>query len=360
MTARKSRNKRIDLRLKGVGRLRVSAGTNQRREYERRKQVLRDLHGDGRLDVLCALRDGKISMVEVLASSRETGVRSLDAIVLHRPLWPAVDDAMKDMDIAAETRLRYTGSLKKLRECGVIAAKAKVRDLESVRWPDVRPHFAGPSDWNNLRRTLSVVLSAILGDKMHPYRRQVVTQLAWEQEREVTPDIDVPTFWSVVERLPVWARDPVTLLALTGVRVGEYIYADERDLRAVTLEWVVRGKGRRTRTVSVAAEAWPLLCAAVPARYAPPPLPGQRNSATRRYQLLQGAWATATKAAGVSCTLHGLRHLNAQLASDLGKSDGAIADGHGHADAKTTRRYTKRTSRRDVAEGTAAVILRRA
>lgn len=359
MTARKLRNRRIDLRLKGVGRLRVSSGTNQRREYERRKQVLRDLHGDGRLDVLCALRDGKISMVEVLASSRETGVRSLDAIVLHRAFWPAVDDAVAEMGIAAETRLRYELSMRKLKECGVLSRTAKVRDLESVRWPDVRPHFAGPSDWNNLRRTLSVVLSTILGDKMHPYRRTVVTQLAWEKEREVAPDIDVPTFWGVVERLPVWARDPVTVLALTGVRIGEYIYADERDLRAVSLEWVVRGKSG-TRTVSVAAEAWPLLCAAVPARYAPAPLPGQRNSATRRYQLLQGAWAAATKSAGVSCTLHGLRHLNAQLASDLGKSDGAIADGHGHADAKTTRRYTKRTSRRDVAEGTAAVILRRA
>lgn len=359
MTARKSRNKRIDLRLKGVGRLRVSSGTNQRREYERRKQVLRDLHGDGRLDVLCALRDGKVSMVEVLASSRETGVRSLDAIVLHRPFWPAVDDAIRDMDIAAETRLRYTLSMRKLRECGAVGPKAKVRDLEAVRWLDVRPHFAGPSDWNNLRRVLSVVLSAILGDKMHPYRRAVVTQLPWETEREVTPDIDVPTFWRVVERLPLWARDPVTVLALTGVRIGEYIHADERDLRAVTLEWVVRGK-TGTRTVSIAAEAWPLVCAAVPARYAPAPLPNQRNSATRRYQLLQGAWKAATDAEGVECTLHGLRHMQGQLASTMGKTDGAIADQLGHADAKTTRRYTRRTSRRDVADATAAVILKRA
>lgn len=359
MTARKLRNKRIDLRMKGVGRLRISSGTNQRREYERRKQVLRDFHADGRLDVLCALRDGEISMVEVLAASRETGVRTLQAIVLHRLLWLSVTEALDGMTVASETLLRYRLSMRSLKACGVIPMAARVRDLEVIAWRDVRPHFAGPSDWNNLRRVLSVVLSSILGDKMHPFRRAVVTQLAWEQEREVVPEIDVAAFWRCVERLPLWARDPVTVLALTGIRIGEYIYSDVGDLRPMALEWVVRGKSG-TRTISIAADAWGLVCAAVPPRYAPSPRAGERNSSTRRYQLLQHAWQKATQAEGVRCTLHGLRHLAGQIASDLGKSDGAVADTLGHADAKTTRRYTRRTSRRDVADATATAILRRA
>ncbi len=359
MTSRKLRHYRIDLRLKGVGRLQVSSGTSQRREYERRKQVLRDLHADGRLDVLTALNAGTVSMVEVLAGVRETGVKTLTALVLHRPLWASLADALKASTAGTETTDRYRLSVTTLERCGVLPKGARVRDLATVEWPRVRPSFKSASDWMHLRRALSALLSIHLGDMTHPFRREVIGRIETEKEGERTPDVTIAQFWACVDRLPSWAVDPIRCIALTGVRCGEYIHATADDLRPATLEWVVRGK-TGTRPVAVAAAAWPIVCAAVPARYAPPPRAGERNSSTRRYQLLQQAWMKATRAEGVVCTLHGLRHLHGQLLSDLGESDGSVADVLGHGDAKTTRRYTKRTNRRDAAEGIAGAILKRA
>jgi integrase len=360
MTARKSRNRRIDLVLAGVGRIQVSSGTNQRREYERRKQLVRELHADGRLDVLEALKAGAITLVEILAASRHSGARTLAAIVLHRPLWLAVEEALAAMDCSAETRNRYALSWRTLRATGLLGAGARIRDLGAVRWSiDVRPQFGGASDWNHLRRGVSATLSILLGDRMHPFRREVVVGIAWEREREVVPDVTVEAFWRVVDRLPAWARDPVVAIAATGVRVGEYIHADASDLRELTREWHVRGKGD-ARIVSVADAFWPIVLAAVPARYAPPVGPHERNSSSRRYQRLAGALARATAAEGVRLTLHGLRHLQGQLLSDAGASDGAAADTLGHRSASTTRRYTRRTHRRELAEQAAALLLRRA
>lgn len=360
----KMRAFRIDLVLKGVGRLRISSGTTQRREYERRKSLILDLYRDGRLDVLTALKAGGVSMVELLAAHREGGAHSLGAIFLIRPLWEAITETLPEMASdplpgkVAETRNRYERSLKTLKDCGVLRSTAKVRDLEKVRWQDVRPHFGGEADWNHLRSALSAFLSAFLGDVMHPFRRAVVKRIEREKPPERVVDVSVEAFWKAHALLPVWAKDPITCLALTGLRMGEYIYADAKSLRHESHEIVVEGKSGR-RVVAVSPQAWPVICAAIPARYATAPKAGQRNSGTWRYQRLEKAWRLATRETQLVCTLHDLRHLAAQLASDAGFSDGAIADQHGHEQVATTRRYTRRKNRRDVADATANAVLRK-
>lgn len=358
MKPKKQRNRRINVVLKGVGRLRITTGTTDRREHERRRAFIMELYRDARLDVLQSLRRGDVALVEVLAANRETGARSMAAITLVRPLWDAIRDTLPDMGKGEETRSRYRLSLATLQACKAMPVDARVRDLERVDWSAVRPSFKGAADWNHLRRALSAFLTCFLGEMTHPFRRAVITRIIPEKERSVTPDVSLESFWAAVSHLPVWARDPVVCLAITGMRAGEYIYAGEHSLRHHTYEIDADGKSGE-RVLSVSPQAWPLICAAIPARYAAPPKPGQRNSATSRYQRLEKAWRAATKAAGIRCTLNGLRHLSAQLASDAGFSDGAIADQHGHADAKTTRRYTKRRTRRDVADATATAVLRR-
>lgn len=358
MTLRKSRNKRLNVVLKGVGRLRITTGTSDRREHERRKALIMELYRDGRLDVLKALKDGAVSLIEVIAANRETGARSMTAITLVRPLWDAITDTLPDMGKGTETRNRYTLSLDTLKACKVLPPDARVRDLDQVEWMKVRPHFKGAADWNHLRRALSAFLSVYLGDMTHPYRRAVITRIETEKEISRTPDVSVESFWKAVALLPLWARDPVVCLALTGMRIGEYIHAGAHSLRPAAREIVVIGKTGE-RVIAVAEQAWPLIVAAIPARYADAPKPGTRNSGTWRYQRLEKAWRNATATAGISCSLHGLRHLAAQLASDAGFSDGAIADQHGHADAGTTRRYTQRRTRRDVADATASAVLRK-
>ncbi len=350
--------KRIDLMFRGVGRVHVTAQTTNQREYERRKDGIKQLYREGAIEALCMLRDGKISVVELLAVYRGSGATSRLALVQWQNVWDVVDELAGSLGKSAETQARYATTFKKLKACGVIPATARIADLERVDWRKVRPHFGGAADWNHLHRAVSKLLSEHLGDMLHPFRRAVVKRIVKEPEPERVPEVTLEQFWKAHALLPVWARDAVLLLALTGVRIGEYIHATADDLRPASLEWAVDGKSGK-RVVSIPAQAWPLVAAAIPARYAPPVKPGQRNSSSQRYQRLQAAWQKATTAAGIVCTLHDCRHLHAQIASDKGFSDGSIADRLGHAQVATTRRYAKQTGNRAVADAVADEVLRK-
>ena len=349
---------RIDRVFRGVGRIRVTSGTASLREYHRRNDALTRLHEDGRLDVLTAVQEKRLSVAEAVAAYHNGSAHSVAAIALTSSLWVAITATLPKMGKSHETRDRYELSLAKLRDCGVIGAAAKVRDLALVDWDCVRPFYKGAADWNHLRRALSAFLTKHLGDMMHPFRRQVTNRIAAEQEEEVVPDVSVEKMLEAVDVLPEWARAPVMLLALTGVRFGEYLYAEADDLRPLSREWVVRGKTGH-RVASISQDAWPIIKAAVPPRYAPAPKKGEKNGDTKRYQRLAGAWKRATKKVGVTCNLHGLRHLAGQLASDGGLSDQMIRHFLGHKTTATTGKYTRRTQRHEAADLVSDALLKR-
>lgn len=349
---------RIDRVFRGVGRVRVTSGTASLREYHRRNDALTRLYEDGRLDVLAAVQCGTVTVLEAVSAYHLGAAHSVASIALVAPLWTAIEATLPKMGKSIETRDRYELSLNTLRTSKVISASAKVRDLALVDWERVRPFYKSAADWNRMRSALSVFISRHVGDMMHPFRRQVTNRIAREQEEEVVTDVSVEKMLEAVALAPEWARAPLLLLALTGVRFGEYLYADETDLRPLSREWVVRGKSGH-RIVSVSEAAWPIIAAAVPPRYAPPPEKGEKNGETQRYQRLAGAWKRATRKAGVHCNLHALRHLAGQLVSDAGMTDQLIRHFLGHKTTATTGRYTRRTSRREAAEHVADAILRK-
>lgn len=348
----------IDRRFRGVGRVKLTSGTTSLREFYRRNDVLTTLYEDRRLDVLCALRDGVVSVVEVCAAHRKGAGHSLAAIALVSPLWASMRQTLPTMGKSRETRDRYALTFASLEACGVIPPTALVRDLESVEWVRVRPHFKSAADWNHVCSGVSSFLTRYLGDVQHPFRRAVMKRLKKEAATERVPDVTVTAFLSAVARAPEWAHAPLMALALSGVRMGEYIHATDTDLRPLTKEWVVSGK-TGPRVVTFADDAWPIITAAVPARYARAPLPGQKNGETQRYQRLAGAWKRATKKEGITCNLHDLRHLAGQLASDAGLSDQMIRHFLGHRNTSTTGRYTRRTQRREASDAVATALLKR-
>lgn len=100
------------------------------------------------------------------------------------------------------TAKRYGVSLLKLQRFGVLAPDAPVSALQQVDWKALSQRWTGSgcsgSDWNQMRRAVSRVLTMYLGDKYHPLRRAVMEAIRKRREVERVPDLDVATFWQVV------------------------------------------------------------------------------------------------------------------------------------------------------------------
>jgi len=136
------------------------------------------------------------------------------------------------MGKSSETRRRYYTSLKKLRERSQLGRDAQVGDLLRVEWKRLAGGWKESSaDWNHLRRAVSTFLSSLLGDVHHPFRRAVMKHIPTADEgtgRE--PDITVDRFLEIVARVPSHARPCYWVLALTGMRTGEYLRCTKAEL----------------------------------------------------------------------------------------------------------------------------------
>jgi integrase len=71
------RTLQIDLRFKGVGRINLASGTTDPKVLRKIKRALRDLQDDGRLDVLRAIRDGHVTILEVYNACRQRTLHEL-------------------------------------------------------------------------------------------------------------------------------------------------------------------------------------------------------------------------------------------------------------------------------------------
>ncbi len=341
-TGTKGRGKlQIDRVLPGVGRFKLSSGVTNKRDFHRRNDMITRLSEEGKADVLMALKERKLSIDAVYAACQGTGTTSMAALTATANLWTTIDELLPSLGTSPETRKRYELSLSKLEDCGILPVTATVADLTKVKWDEVRPHFRGAADWNHLRRALGTFLTQHLGSVTHQLRGEIMGRIKGEKEASEPTTVTLDDFWSAVELLPEWARFPVICLALSGARMGEYIHSEAAHLDRKRLEWKVNGK-TGWRIISVPDAALHVFEAAVPARYAPKPAPGQRNSSTKRYQRLAKAWMTAARELGLSCTLHDLRHLSAQLARAMGADETAIQHHLGHSSLAMTLRYLKR------------------
>lgn len=340
----KSGSYRIDRQFKGVGRIALASGTQDKRTFRKLDVMLTELHESGHVDVLKAIRDRRVSLQEVYQARRAGNLTYLAGdLVLLRNLWDSVDQWIPRSAKAKQSRRRYATSWGSLRRSGSISAHATVQDLAAVDWRALRDAWeAGPADWNRMRAAVSRFLTVTLGDKYHPFRREVIHPdrfpLADEPEGRV-PDLPPVRFWELVEACDERIRDSIVCLAVTGMRVGEYMALEPHHLLPHTHQIRVPGtKTRRSRdTIRVGPEAWGWVEAAVPS-----PL---------RYGWLR-KWfkRAASKIGQPELTLHDLRHLRGQVLSEAGMPEAQIAVALRHTDLRTTRRYTRQRDHGKAAE----------
>ena len=148
-------------------------------------------------------------------------------------------------------------------------------------------------------------------------------------------------------------RDRVlfTLISETGLRISEALSVRVEDLRLEAQELRVRGKGQKERTVHlVKTESLRLLTRFLRKHgikeglvFRPDPAKQRRGVANRPidYSVVSRAWKRYCEDAGVSCTIHQLRHTYATDLINRGVPVEIVGKILGHKNIQTTTRYAK-------------------
>ena len=344
---------RIDRRFPGVGRIALASGAFTKGGLKKRDALMTRLYDKGRLDILRAIQGREITITEALDADRRDDLDSLVGVnrALAGNLWETVDEWILISAKGKHTRRRYEVSFRKLQRTGVLPTKATVDDLSSVDWRLLESEWEGSAaDYNHVWRAISKFLSDVLQDVHHPFRRQVMKAIPKRPEPPRVPDISPELFWKIVGATPEFVRSSYIVLAVTGLRVGEYLALTQFDLQPHT--YGIRVKGTKTAassaTVRVDPTMWGHVEAAVPS-----PL---------KYGWLRKYWKRALAEVGADqdLRLHDLRHCCAQWAAEEGVAEAKIQAQLRHTNPAMTRRYIAQRDRGEVASAVACHLFRSA
>lgn len=343
-------NFRFDRVFPGVGRIAASSGTRRLSEYRKRDALLSRLYEKPRLDLLRALKDGTLTIQELLEADRLDALGSVTAdLIGRRPLWPTVDATLPLMARGAATRRRYRYSLEALKAAGALTRAAKVADLARVDWTALERAWGhSPADWMHLRRAVSRFLAVALGDVYHPLRRQVMRLIPRRREPHRVPDVQPADFRAIVAQTPRPLQPAYWTLALTGARLGELLHLTKADVNPAAHTVRIRSSKTDTdasdRVLPVVPRLFGWVEAAVPVPV---------TEWTLRYH-----WYRACEAAGYAkVRLHDLRHFTGQTLADAGRSEASIGRFLGQTTPAITRRYTDRKLRQGDAEALAGALV---
>lgn len=328
-----------------VGRITSSSGTHTVKGWRAAMALLDQLYERNELDVLRALKAGEVTMKEVVAAEKARAFGRGDALhilTLRRPLWPAVDAWLGSRDDATTNTYRY--SLNKLRATGVLAAQARIADLQSIDWPALRDAqvegeqlYRSAANWNHLRRAISRFLTIALGDVYHPVRRAIIKAIPLEKERARRVTLTPAEFWRLIAAADELLRPAFVTLAVTGMRLGEYERATPAHVHAD--QGTVDVQGSKTEGSSATVRVGPSLIAWVVAGI---PMRIPRRALQARFK------AAAVAIGRPELRIHDLRHCTAIFALQEGAPINAVRDLMRHEGTSQTLDYT-RSSNVDVA-----------
>jgi integrase len=321
----------------GLGRLRVSAGTSNARVIRRRESLIDSLIDDGQVAVLRALIAEDITLAMLDDYAREHPLTGAGLAVLVRgqtTIGVAFADALKRMGHGA-TQTRYGVSLAQIE--AEYGPAVKVRDLATLDWSRVIGSRKSAADANHVRRTLSRFLSVWYG-KNHPQRHAVLAALPpMQTERGRVPELTPATFARIVAAARADVRPAFVTLALTGLRVAEYLALTPDHLRHDSHRIAVPGTKTAASAATVAVDPafWPIIRAAVPCPV--------------KYRRLWHLWSEALTACGLTdLRIHDLRHAHGQWAVDAGAPEAKVQRSLRHTSGAMTRRYTVSNDTRSV------------
>ena len=319
-------------------RIKATTWTSDHKEALRREALLVELHRGGQFELLRALKEGDITVLDLVAAKLERRLWVPDAhreITDRRNLWDVLASCIELGSATERTKGRYRLSLKKLRGTGVLGADATMRTLTAVNWTALKAQWVGSgSDWNHMVRMLSHALTLYYGDVFAPQRRRLMAKIPKAREpRARMAVLSLELFRRMVAKTPPHVRAVYWTLLLTAMRAGEggeYFRSTVGHLDADEL--LVRVPGTKTTgsaaAVAVHPDDWHWVAAGIPA--------------PRQYRWVREHWKRAARACGrPEIRLHDIRHLSIRLALDGGAS---LSDAQAHArhdDPKMTMDYAR-------------------
>lgn len=338
---------RFDRVFRGVGRIQRSSGTRKRTEFNRRDGILTKLHENSQLEALRAVQRGDLSLEELVMIDRQNRLGQADALMaLNRRLWIEVD-AVWPAKTLTVTSKRYRTSLAALqKKLGRGETRMTIQQLQKLNWPGLfRSWGKSPTDWNHMRRAVSAMLTLVLKDPDHPFRKELMKKIPVAKEHGRVPELTVQAFWKVVSKLPEHAKPGIITLAATGMRVSEYLHCTKGHLRPGIFG--VQVPGTKTEesaaVIRVAEWLWPWVVKAIPAPIG--------HNWLRKY------WYRACKAAKAPpTTLHDLRHCYGQWAVEGGANESDVQTALRHTSLNMTRRYTKQKEKGNAAAAVGKVM----
>lgn len=345
-------------------RIRVSIGSTDIKHHRRANAIVDKLIEAHRFDVLRALRDGEITVPELIESDRDgKPARSLASIRLRAYLWDRIvagvdGDTTEPGAISraigkvkgARTRGRYLQSFKALQTKAeaFLPVDAKVIDLVRVPWEDLYDAWgASNADWMHLRRALSRFATLYTGDKWSKFARKLRQVVPAKKVKKRRPNLPISRFKTIIESAPPHAAAAYWVLAITGVRVGEYLASTKANLDRETRTYTVPGAAKNEVgdfPLRVDERWWIYLERGIPSRL--------------RYKWLNIHWTRACKAAGVEgVTMHDLRHCHGQWAIDAKVAESKVQGSLRHENPAQTRDYVMQAGVLDVSTALADAIL---
>lgn len=363
-----------------VGRIHKSSGARTLREFRKRDAALTDLAENDQLEVLASFkRKGGITIEQIMEAKRKKRLDSASLMAdlkLKARLWDAsetergaVTTTIAAMRNEQSTKDRYTVAFHQLARIAAewLPPDATVAQLAKVPWPTILDAWdVAPATRNRLRTAVSAFLSQFLGDKWHPFRREVVKAIPLYAEpvddpKSITPD----EFWQLMDAkamLEPLVPSYVTMAA-SGLRVSEYLWADRvrrvvlGDQEVLEIRFAKGKTGSGVAYAAVEYEAY--VRAAVPCRVGKAPAVPGRCQNDARYKRLRRTLAAASKETGIEATIHYMRHLFVQTAID-DAPEADVQRAVRHKSAAMTRRYSSRKVRGNVAAAVGLRLKRRA
>lgn len=251
----------IDRTFRGVGRIKKATGTSNKAVQRKMSKMLTALHDDGRLDILRAIRDGDVSMLEVYDAYQRKTLAALPVGGTARSLVEAFrdwrdglrvpDDYSADHVRTMETTLRHlTGARPKAMLADLPAVLEQLRDTLGKR---------APRSFNLTRSHCMAFVRATL-KRSHPLWLGV----AAVERRKVKPT--KPKRPLSVEQMRNYFPSPATdkldaiawTMATTGMHAKE-LWGKWETRAASVLVLGTKRRGRRREVPLVLAPATPAM-----------------------------------------------------------------------------------------------------
>jgi integrase len=353
-------NFQIDRRYPNVGRIRMSLGTKSLRKFRQREALIDKLYQQDRFEMLRALKRGDVTIQELVELDLQDrlGNSSAGSVVLKQNLWTAAENARASMLPKSTTSADYRKRQKTVRRYAVafralerkggewLGPDANVGDLADVKWSELWERWdAGPTDWMHTKEAVSRTLTVLFGDKYHPFARQIRSAIPSKKATKRRPNLKYAQFKKIVALAPIHAAPSYWTIALTGMRVGEYLACRREHLDASTHTLNVPGGKSEAAPQQIDARIWKTVAAGIPSRL--------------QYKWLNIYWNRAREKAGFpGVTLHDLRHSAGQWAIDEHVPESAVQSFYRHETPGQTRDYVIRSATLEVSSAIADVVER--